>query len=497
MIEFGEYLPDVAPLDNEGLLIAENVLPSTAGYTSVPDPSPFSDNEIDSRPQGAFSARSTNTAYGVVYTFVGTDDKLYSFDANSFTDVSKGGGYSTAEKESWEFVQWGNTVIATNFDDDIQVITLGSTPFADLGGTPPKARHIATIDNFLVVGNTWDSTDGFQPTRVRWAGINTSTDWAVSPSTQADFQDLRNDAGFVQKVVGGEFGVIFQERAITRMSYIGSPLIFQFDEIESHRGCLAPNSVIKIGNDIAFLSQDGFYIFNGNQTIPIGDGKINRTFFADVDISKLHLMSVDAYPQQNIICWSYASLNADGNLPDRILFFNYSQESKIRWSYAVLEHSLLFSPISTSYTLDGLDAVSTDLDTGIIYSLDDPIWQGSINILATINPDLGLSLFQTGGAQLDATIQTGEAQLSQPDRTYLSLIRPHIDKADGVVSVQIGVRNLEADTYTLGNEYFMNSGGFVPVRANARFMRAQFNMTGFFADAQGFDIQTAAKVGRR
>ncbi len=497
MIEFGEYLPDLPPLENKGLAIAQNVIPATRGYIPVPLPAQLSDNVIDARPQGAFSARGLAASDGAIYTFVGNESKLYSFDANSFTDVSVAGGYSTDEEETWEFAQWGNTVIATNFDDPLQVKTLGGGDFANLGGTPPKARHITTVDNFLVVGNTWDSSDGFVPYRVRWAGIGTSTSWAVSASTQADFQDLRNEAGYIQKVVGGEFGVIFQERAITRMSYIGSPLVFQFDEIESRRGCLAPNSVIKVGNDIAFLSQDGFYMFNGNQTIPIGDGKINKTFFREVDISKLHLMSVALYPQENVIAWSYASINTEGDFPDKILFFNYSENSPRRWSYANLEHSLLFTPISTAYTLDGLDTVSTNLDTGIIYSLDDPIWQGSINLLATINTDLGLSVFSIDSVPLEAMLQTGEAQLSEGKRTYVSLIRPRINLADGAVTANIVRRNLESEAQTVGAEYSMNNAGFIPVRANARFLSARFNITGYFEQAQGFDIESTVSTGRR
>jgi hypothetical protein len=45
----------------------------------------------------------------------------------------------------------------------------------------------------------------------------------------------------VQKVVGGEYGLVFQERAVWKMTYIGSPVIFQFDLIERSRGAFAPS----------------------------------------------------------------------------------------------------------------------------------------------------------------------------------------------------------------------------------------------------------------
>lgn len=493
MLKFGEYLPDIAPLENPGLVNCQNILPASSGYQPFPGPAQISTNTIDARPQGAYSARGQDNTT-VIYTFIGTVDKLYSFAGSAFTDVSRMGGYATGAEETWEFVSWGYDVIATNFDDEIQTITLGGGNFSDLDSSAPQARHIGVVDNFLVVGNTWDAVDLFQPQRVRWAGIGSSTAWTVDAATQADFQDLKNDFGYIQKVVGGEFGLIFQERGITRMSYIGSPLVFQFDLVESNRGALAPNSVVKVGDNVAYLAQDGFFVFDGQQSIPIGDGKVDETFFNDVDISNLDRMSVALYPNENVICWSYPSINATAAIPDTILLYNYSPGSNLRWAYAKIDNYILFNPISTAYTLDGLDAVSMNLDT-LPYSLDSKFWQGSLNVLGIIDTSLGLSALNS--TPLNATIETGEAWLQEPNRTQISLIRPHIDRNTGTVTAQIAVRNLESEAVSYGPVCALNSAGFIPVRANGRFMRAQFNITGSFVDAQGFDIITTTPVGRQ
>lgn len=493
MLKFGEYLPDVTPLENPGLLDAQNLLPRTSGYSPVLGPAQISTNAMDAPPQGGGSFRATNAAYGGIFTIVGNASKLYQFDAAGFTDVSISGGYSTQPEESWEFAQWDNQILATNFADPIQTMDMGSPPFANLAGSPPLARHMDVVDNFLVVGNTWDASDLFQPTRVRWAGIGDPTAWTVSATTQADFQNLDGADGYIQKIVGGEFGLVFQEKAITRMSYIGSPLVFQFDKLESNRGALAANSVIKIGDRVAFLSQDGFYAFDGAQSIPIGDAKIDQTFFEDVDISSLYRMSVDLYPNDDIVCWSYVSLAATGTLCDTILFFNYAPNSEQRWAYAKIDNFMILSPISTAYTLDELDAVSTDLDA-LPYSLDSRVWQGSVNLLSIINAANHLAFLN--GTAMNATIETGESWLKQPYRTYVTKIRPHINRAQtGLVTAQIAARNLESEAISYGPVCLMNNSGDIPVRANARFMRAKFNISGDFQNAQGFDIIDATHVG--
>lgn len=493
MIKFGEWLPDVGPLENPGLILAQNVLPTSSGYVPFPSGTQQIASFMDGPGLGFISARDNQT-FNTIYTFVGTADKLYLYNASGFTDESKGGGYATASGERWEFVQFGNDVIATNFSDPMQTITLGSPPFADLGGSPPRARHIAAIQNFLVAANTYDASDGYQPQRVRWAGIGSTTSWTVSAVTQADFQDLKNEGGYITRIIGGEFGLIFQEKSITRMQYIGSPLVFQFDLVESARGALTGGAVVQIGNNTVYLSQDGFFVFDGQQSIPIGDGKVDVTFFQDLDISNISTMCVDLYPTENIIVWSYKSINAMGPANDKLLMYNYSPNSPTRWAFANVQNYLLISPISKGYTLDGLDAVDTNLDT-LTPSLDSPFWQGFTNALGYINTDFGVSIIS--GPPLNATIETGEAWLQEPNRTYITLIRPHIDLAQGTVTAQIAARNLESEPISFGPLCTLNAAGFIPVRANGRFMRAVFNITGSFSQAQGFDIISSTSVGRQ
>ena len=47
-------------------------------------------------------------------TFAGDAGKLYSFNAvtSALDDVSKAGGYTMAAKDYWQFVQFGNYIVA-------------------------------------------------------------------------------------------------------------------------------------------------------------------------------------------------------------------------------------------------------------------------------------------------------------------------------------------------------------------------------------------------
>jgi hypothetical protein len=193
---------------------------------------------------------------GNSFNYAGDISDLYRLADTTWTNATRAtsGNYSVAEEDFWEFAQWGERVLATNFVNDIQAITAGASNFATLAGTPPKARHMAVVRDFLVLGNVTDySTGASVANRVHWSGFNNIETYEPAAATQADYQDLQGSGGHVQKVVGGEYGIIFQERSIWRMTYVGSPLVFQFDEVERGRGTPVPGSVVNYGSTIFYL----------------------------------------------------------------------------------------------------------------------------------------------------------------------------------------------------------------------------------------------------
>ncbi len=498
MRKFGEWMPDIPDLENPGLTVAKNVIPAPRSYMSFPSASAISNTQLDKRPQGGASVRDVSNV-GVNYKYVGTEDKLYYLEDTTWTDVS-GSTYATADQDVWEFAQWDDMLLATNFTNDIQEITLGGAAFSTLAGTPPKARHIAIVGDFVMVGNTFDASDGYVPHRVRWSGFDNKDTWAVSATTQADFEDLDGADGWVRKIVGiGRNAYVFQDKAITRMTYVGSPLIFQRDKLESERGALIGGGVVPIGDNIAYLSHDGFFVFNGQSSIPIGQGKVDDSFFGDVgttltyDPTYLDRMRAVHYPTEQVICWSYVSINATGGQNDIILLYNYSPQSETRWSYVAYDHTLLLSSLSQGYTLEGLDAVSTDLDA-LPFSLDSRVWTGNQDLLGAIDTSFDMVFFN--GNAMTATLETGEFQLNPGNRTIINTVRPYVD-GTGTVKVQIGQRNLLSESASFGTTLTTNSSGFFHTRNNARYHRARVSIESGFVHAEGIDVVEATKIGTR
>jgi hypothetical protein len=75
-----------------------------------------------------------------------------------------------------------------------------------------------------VSGNTTTASN-----EVVWSGINNPNTWSNTAITQSDNQVVP-DGGEVRGLTGGEFGLVLLERSIQRMSYVGTPFIFQFGQ---------------------------------------------------------------------------------------------------------------------------------------------------------------------------------------------------------------------------------------------------------------------------
>ena len=62
------------------------------------------------------------------------------------------------------------------------------------------------------------------------------------------------------------------------MDYRGGNVIFSFRSIEDNIGAVQGKTVIKVGNLVYFLSENGFRVTDGNKSEPIGNGKVDRFF---------------------------------------------------------------------------------------------------------------------------------------------------------------------------------------------------------------------------
>lgn len=464
-VTFGEWLPD-QPGVIGALSTAKNCYARAVGYGPFPAEEDYSDAAAQDL-TNVVAARDVN---GDTRVFAAGTTKLFILDSTDFSlDDISATTYTAATM--WKFTQFGNKLIAVNDAHTMQAYDLTTSgSFQNLSSDAPRVRYATVVRDFVVTG----FQSGY-PNRVQWSGINNETTWASSGTTQADYQDIP-DGGRIQGVTGGEFGLVLMDRSIYRMSYVGTPLIFQFDNISRNLGCYEGNSVIQWQGITYFLSDDGFYACNGQSIENIGAEKINRFFFNTLRSAVIDEMSAAVDPVKNLVMWGYPSTD----LTYRVLMYHVPTK---KWSYADTTVNRIASSSTPGVTLEGLDSVSTSIDA-LMTSLDSRLWVGGKLELAGVK---GTKIITFSGSSKTATIDTNDIETGS-NQSMITLIKPVVDNGSGSVAVDSRLRLDETNGFN--GTIAADSENRVGVRSYGRYHRVRLQPSGDnWSSAIGVDVE--------
>jgi hypothetical protein len=467
---FGEWMPD-QPSISGALVDAKNVVSQAIGYGPFPTAATFS---------AAASENLTTLVAGKTPTnatklFAAGSTKIFDVSGvGALTNVSKTGGYTpNASNDRFRFTQFGNAIIGTNNSDPIQSFTLGtSTAFADLAAGAPRCKFLTVVRDFVVTAFTTESSTVY-PTRVRWSGINDETTWGSSQVTQADFQDIP-DGGQIVGIRGGEFGIVLMEKGISRMSYIGTPFIFQFDNISRGKGCIAAGSIAQVQGVTFFLSDDGFYMCDGQNVTAIGSEKVDRWFFSNADESGFDSMSAAIDPVRKLVIWNFKTTFAQRQL----IIYNFNTK---KWTYGNAGTDFISDASTSATTLEGLDSISNSIDA-LTVSLDSILYMGGKYFLGGTS---GAYVVTYNGANATANIVTGD--LNAGGRSVVTLARPLVD--GGSATVSVASRTLLSEQPSFGTAVAADSENRVSLRSNGNYHQFQVIPTGQWKTAVGLDVE--------
>lgn len=465
-INLTEWLPD-QPANSGALRDAKNVYPVSIGY------SPFA-NAVDYSGSASEDLNSVFVAkYGdLIQAFGGGPTKIFKLNNTdlSMNDVSKSGGYSSVD--SWNFTQFGKVVIAANNSAKLQAWELGtSTAFADVNASAPTAKYVTVVRDFVVAAHL----TGSFPSTVQWSDANDETVWSVGGTSQSDSQVLA-DGGSITGLSGGEIGVIFLEKAIYRMSYIGSPFFWQFDVISRGLGCIEGNSIAQYGATSFFLADDGFYKTDGAIVEQIGTEKIDRYFFNNCRLTEIETISAAIDPVKKLVVWNYP--NVDGGRS--ILVYNWQLG---KWSRVETDSNIVGNLATVGVTLEALESQLgyTNIDT-MPASLDDRLFLGGRFLFAGAR---GNKIVTFTGSSYNSELITSDIELGY--NTVINLIKPQVD--NGSADIKIASRRNLDDNIQFGSSVTTSSEGRANVRSAGRYHRISVSPTGNWTTAVGLDIE--------
>lgn len=470
-MKLGPWRPDLAAFGHDGLVTARNVFPTLAGYEPVKAYSPVT-VALGEAWNGGGSFRASD---GTVALLAGTAIDLYVYSGTAWTSTAVG-VYSSR----WQFAQFGDLVISV-MGSAPKKYTLTTGVTAALGGSPPNAKYVATVKDFVAMAGV-DSANS----TVYWSAINNAESW--TPGTGQSDTQVIPDGGAITGLAGGEYLLVFQRNAIWRAQYVGVPFIFQFDKIVDGIGCTSPYSIVQIGRTVYFWSQRGFMSITDGQIDPIGAQQVDKTFIEQYSTAEIESnIWGTADPVRKQIVWA---------MPERLWCFNWDQGHDKRWIDVEADVFGVFQGLTSNKTLEQIAVLYPAIED-VPYPLDDPIWSGGEPFLGIAANDRTLGSFGSG-TNLRAEIASAYMEPIKGRDTRIRSVRVDSDVTSNMV-VSLNCRDRMGDSDVQSISGAVRSNGDAAVRARGRYVQPTlvFAEGAAWTFVNGFEIVQAAGGARQ
>jgi len=196
-------------------------------------------------------------------------------------------------------------------DQDRHVIVFGCD---GLGADSSATQGNGVQDPLLIRFSSQENPVDFFPTATNTAG------------------DLRLGGGstFVQAVETKQQILVFTNKTLHAMKFIGPPFTFGLQELSKNITIMSPFSAIAVEDAVYWMGVDTFYVYGGGQTIQL-PCTVKDKVFLDFNFEERDKVHVGLNSEFSEILWFYPS--SSGTTVDKYVAYNYLEKV---WYYGTL-----------------------------------------------------------------------------------------------------------------------------------------------------------------
>lgn len=196
---------------------------------------------------------------------------------------------------------------------DLWIATNGQDPVVSWNGTDATvtlhpelgftAKTLATFSNMMIYGNITQSGD-FLPTTIINSDIGLPLNaGATGTGLSEQFVAHSNTDEILNLIPIGDYLVIYSERTIVPIQFIGDPLIFLFRVAISGVGPVSSNAIADFGDFHEFLGSDAAYAFDGVSLKEI-NSHVWRNVLRQADPARRRQVFAHFDEEQGDLIWS-------------------------------------------------------------------------------------------------------------------------------------------------------------------------------------------------
>ena len=206
------------------------------------------------------------------------------------------------------------------------------TSLSGASDVPTIAKQVLVSDldrHIIVFGANTIGTTTQDPLLIRFGSQESLTDFTPTATNTAGDLRLSSGSTFVQAVETKQQILVFTDRSVFSMRFIGPPFTFGLQELSKNTTIMSPKSAMAIDDAVFWMGKDTFYIYAGQtQQIPC---TVREKVFLDFNESQSDKVFAAANSQWGEIWWFYPS--ADSEETNKYVIYNYLEKT---WCYGTL-----------------------------------------------------------------------------------------------------------------------------------------------------------------
>lgn len=207
--------------------------------------------------------------------------------------------------EQWDTLTASGSTITASVDDEISICNttlsgsnimvwtcgsynpqkfLGGSVYADLAGSPPKAKYCENFGAYLLIAHITDDAGSTYRNRVQWADTGKPQIWTGGSSGYKDLLDGRYYISGLKRF--GNYITVHKQDMVFIGYLVSSSSVIKFDSRTTPGAiCNATIQVLPNGFMI-YYSIDGLRLFNGSYSTLV-DSKINENLKEEVNYNEI------------------------------------------------------------------------------------------------------------------------------------------------------------------------------------------------------------------
>jgi hypothetical protein len=282
-------------------------------------------------------------------TFVVSD--TLDIDYGAVVSVKSGGGtipagtyvlYSTLG--GWN----GSTTITVSAA--VTLTTASVVNFSFAGNTSPtQINQIVSFSTYqfaVALGSSpydpSNPTPAFNPMLVRWSDQSVVQEWTPSTFNQSGEVILANGSYIVGGTAARQELLIWTDKALYSMQYIGAPYVFNFQTLMDNISIMSPNAMITVNNITYWMGVDKFYVYSG--TVSPLPCTIRQYIFNNLNFSQSYQVICGHNEEYSEVWWHYPSTNSNTN--DSYVIWNYADNN---WYFGTMNRTGWYdTPLSST-----------------------------------------------------------------------------------------------------------------------------------------------------